>query len=344
MECLVDPSRREAGGAMIGVAFLVLLVFALVGQAAWLLTEGLQEQAPNDTPVARRLEDYTRITWESKPVDTSTILRRRRLSRFPRLEGLLKRLDLAEKLSRDLRGAGVQIQAAEFLFVQLVITTLAGFAAFVSLPHVLGGLAPAAGAALLGLAAPVVWLRQMRAKRLKLFEESLPDALDLLAGSLRAGYSTADGLEIVAREGSGPCSEEFAEVVQELNLGADLEAALARMLERVPNEDARLLVAAIAVQRRTGGNLVDVLKQLARTLRERRRLRNDVQVLTTGPRLSGYVAGALPLLMVVGMYFTSRKSFDLLVSEPTGRIVLAGSGVLVLVGLFLNSRIANVDV
>src|SRR5713101_9968696 len=284
----------------------------MVGQAAWLGTDAVRTSEPAKTTAARRVVDYTRVTWETQPVDASTILRRHRLSRFQFLEGLLKRLDLARRLSRDLRSAGLQIQAAAFLFVQLVVTTVAGFGAFLALPNVMAGVAPAAGAALLGFMAPMVWLRGARGKRLKQFEVDLPDVLDLLAGSLRAGYSTPDGLEIVARENTGVCGEEFAEVVQELNLGADMDAALGRLIERVPSEDARLLVAAIAVQRRTGGNLVDVLKQLGRTLRERRRLREDIHVLTTQPRVSGYVASVIPLLLIAAQYFLSRKSFDVL--------------------------------
>jgi tight adherence protein B len=329
---------------VIGVGLLTILVFALVGQAAWLATDSMRDREPVESTVARRVEDYTNLKWESPEVDASSILRRRRLSRFPWLEILLQRLDVAHRLSRDLRGAGVQIQAAEFLFAQLMLTTVMGFAAFLALPSLLGGLAPALGAGLLGFVAPMVWLRRARAKRLAEFDVDLPDALDLIAGSLRAGYSTADALEIVAREGTGACSEEFAEVVQELNLGADMDTALAHLTERVPSEDVRLLVAAVGVQRRTGGNLVDVLKQLARTLRERRRLRDDVHVLTTGPRVSGYVGAALPVLMLVGMYFTSRKSFDILVTDNSGRIAIAASAVLVLLGLFLNSKIAKVEV
>jgi tight adherence protein B len=329
---------------MMGVGLLTILVFALVGQAAWLLTDGLASRQPAETPVARRVDEYTSITWDAPVVDASSILRRQRLSRFPFLERILKRLDLGEKLSRDLHGAGLQIQAAEFLFAQLVITTVCGFAAFLALPSLLGGLAPALGAGLLGFLAPMFWLRRARAARLGLFEEELPDALDLIAGSLRAGYSTADAMEIVARETVGPCADEFAEVVQELNLGADMDAVLARLNERVPSEDVRLLVNAIGVQRRTGGNLVDVLKQLAGTLRERRRLRQEVHVLTTGPRVSGYVGAALPFAMLVGMYVINRKSFDILITEPTGRIALMASAVLVVVGLFLNNRIAKVEV
>jgi tight adherence protein B len=323
---------------------LTILVFALVGQAAWLAGDVWRNREGASTPVARRVIDYTRITWETKPVDSQSILRHHRLSRFPALERLLKHLDVAQRLSRDLRYAGLRIQASEFLFAQAALTTIMGFAALLALPHVLGGVGPALGAALVGFVAPMVWLRRARAQRRSKFDEGLPDALDLLTGSLRAGYTTSDAMEIVAREGSGVCGEEFVEVVQELNLGADMDVALARLLERMPSEDARLLVAAIGVQRRTGGNLIDVLKQLARTLRERRRLRDDVHVLTTGPRYSGYVAGALPFLMVLAMYLTSRKSFDVLVTDTAGRIVLVGSTLLVAIGFLVNKRIADVDV
>src|SRR5207245_3163669 len=150
---------------------------------------------PAVSDAAKRVIDYTRVTWETPEVDATTILRRQRLSRFPWLENLLQRLDLAQRLSGDLRGAGLRIQAAEFLFIQLMITTLAGFAAFLALQGMLGGIAPAAGAALLGFVAPMVWLRGKRAKRLKQFEAELPDTLDLLSGSLRAGFSTPDAIE-----------------------------------------------------------------------------------------------------------------------------------------------------
>ena len=329
---------------MIGVVLLTLLVFALVGQAAWLATDAVRDREPALTDAAKRIVDYTRVAWEAPAVDATSILRRQRLSRFPWLEKLLERFDLAQRLSRDLRGAGLQIQAAEFLFIQLVITTVAGFAAFLGLQSMLGGIAPAAGAALLGFVAPMVWLRGKRAKRLKQFEAELPNTLDLFSGSLRAGFSTPDAIGIVARESTGVGAEEFAEVVQELNLGADLDAALGRLIERMPSEDARLLVSAIAVQRRTGGNLVDVIKQLARTLRDRRRLRDDIKVLTTQPRVSGYVVAVIPPLMVAALYFLAPRSFDVLVSDPTGRIALVGSAVLVLLGLFLTDRISKIDV
>src|SRR5262249_21345104 len=162
-------------------------------------------------------------------------------------------------------------------------------------------------------------------------------------GALRAGYGLEYGLDLVARESTGPCAEEFGQVLQELNLGADLEESLARLVQRVPSEDATLLATAVAVQRRAGGNLVEVLSQMAQMLRERDRLRREVRVITTAPRVSGYVVALLPLLTTAAMFITSRYYVDTLLSEPLGQIA-AGVGVtLVAIGLFLNHRIAQVD-
>jgi tight adherence protein B len=164
-----------------------------------------------------------------------------------------------------------------------------------------------------------------------------------VTGALRAGYGLEYGFDLVAREGSPPCSEEFGQILQELNLGGDLEEALARLILRINSEDARLLATAVAVQRRTGGNLVEVLGQMSQMLRERERLRRDVRVITTAPRVSGYVVALLPLLTVAAMYVTSRYYIDTLFSEPIGRVAAAVGGVLVLIGLYLNHRIAQVD-
>src|SRR5207245_7353855 len=133
-----------------------------------------------------------------------------------------------------------------------------------------------------------------------------------VAGALRAGYGLEYGLDIVSRESVGPCAEEFGQILQDLNLGGDLEETLARMVDRVESEDARLLSTAVAVQRRTGGNLVEVLAQMALMLRERDRLRRDVRVITTAPRVSGYVVALLPVATTTAMYFTSRYYVDAL--------------------------------
>jgi tight adherence protein B len=327
---------------MSGVVLVAILVFALILQAAWLAMDALRGREPA-LPVARRVADYTNIVWETKGPDAESIRRRKRYSRMPWLDDLLHRFDMADSLSRDLLRAGVGMRAGEFLFVQLVATTLVGFAAFLLLPGVLGGVLPAVGAGAIGFVAPLFWLKVKRGKRLNQFEQDLPDALDLVASSLRAGYGVVHGFDIVARENDGACGEEFGQVLQEVSLGSDLDAALARVTDRVESEDARLLATAVAVQRRTGGNLVDVLAQMAHVLRERQRLRREVQVITTAPRVSGYVVSLLPLLLMIGMYFLSRYYVEMLFEEPIGRVALIVSACLVITGLTLNRKIASVE-
>jgi tight adherence protein B len=189
----------------------------------------------------------------------------------------------------------------------------------------------------------MLWLRLRIGSRRQKFEEDLADALDLVAGSLRAGYGLEHGLDTVSREGSGPCAEEFGQILQELTLGADFEVALNRLADRVESEDSQLLVTAVSVQRRTGGNLVEVLSQMSGVIRERQRVRRDVKVITTAPRVSGYVVALLPLVTAGFMFIVSRYYIDTLLNSTIGRLALVAAVVLVLIGLFLNHRIARVE-
>jgi len=326
---------------MIQPVLISALVFLLVVQAILLVTR--QTTASEKDIVAQRLTAYTVPLWESRMQRSISVLRRRRYSRFPWLDQVLARMDLGDGLALQLQQAGVPLRTGEFLFLQLVAATILGLVGAVAGWEAFGGPLAAVGGAVLGFVAPLAWLRFRVGQRRTAFEQGLPEALDRVTGALRAGYGLEYGFDLVAREGSPPCSEEFGQILQELNLGGDLEEALARLVVRINSEDAHLLATAVAVQRRTGGNLVEVLGQMGQMLRERERLRRDVRVLTTAPRVSGYVVALLPLLTVVVMYFTSRYYIDTLLSEPIGRLAAAAGAGLVVIGLFLNHRIAQVD-
>jgi len=318
-----------------------ILVFLLITQAVMLV--GSAGRVGEREKVAQRLSAYTLPTWESRLQTSISVLRRRRYSRLPWLDYVLARLDLGDGIALRLQQAGLPLRAGEFLFVQLMLATVLGLAGALLGWQSFGGPLAALAGGMIGLVAPLGWLRYRVGQRRNAFEQGLPEALDRVTGALRAGYGLEFGFDLVAREGAPPCSEEFGQILQELNLGGDLEEALARLILRINSEDARLLATAVAVQRRTGGNLVEVLGQMSQMLRERERLRRDVRVITTAPRVSGYVVALLPLLTVVAMYVTSRYYIDTLFSEPIGRVAAAVGGLLVLIGLYLNHRIAQVD-
>lgn len=316
------------------------LVFLLIAQAVMLASTGKVGERER---IVHRLQKYTVPTWEGGLQTKISVFRRRRFSRLPWLDQVLNRFDLADGISHQLQQAGLPVRAGEFLFVQLALATMGALVGALVGWDKFGGPLAALIAGFLGFVGPLIWLRLRVSQRKAAFEEGLPEALDRVSGALRAGYGLEYGFDLVAREGVPPCSEEFGQVLQELNLGGDLEEALARLVQRIESEDGHLLATAVAVQRRTGGNLVEVLGQMGQMLRERERLRRDVRVLTTAPRVSGYVVALLPLVTVVAMYFTSRYYVDTLFSEPLGRLAAGIGGALVLVGLFLNHRIAHVE-
>jgi tight adherence protein B len=311
----------------------------LVSEAVWLIAPIPGERGP----VAERVSTYVVPAWEPRSEGSLSILRRQRLSRFPWLEAFLARFNLAEGLSDQLVRAGLAIRAGEFLFLQLAFLSAAAVVAVVALGGLLGVVSAASIGAIVGLVGPLLWVRLKVGRRIDEFEQALPDALDLISGSLRAGFGLPHGLDLVARGNEGPCAEEFGQVLHEVNVGSDLDVSLARVIERVDSDDVRLLATAVAVQRRTGGNLVEVLGQLAAVMRERQRLRRDLRVITTAPRVSGYVVALLPVFTLGMMFLTSRYYVDTLFSSTAGRIATAVGGVLVVIGLFLNRRIATVD-
>jgi tight adherence protein B len=316
------------------------LVFLLVVQAVLIAST---TRVGERQRIAQRLTSYTLPTFQGGLPTSISVLRRRRYSRLPWLDDVLGRLDMADGISRQLQQAGLPVRAGEFLFLQLALGTIGGLAGALLGWQTFGGPMAALVAAVVGLVAPLGWLRFRVNQRRGAFEQGLPEALDRVTGALRAGYGLEYGFDLVAREGSPPCAEEFGQILQELTLGGDLEEALARLIQRVDSEDARLLATAVAVQRRTGGNLIEVLGQMSQMLRERERLRRDVRVITTAPRVSGYVVALLPLLTTIAMYMTSKYYIDTLLSEPLGRVAAAVGFGLVLVGLYLNHRIAQVD-
>ncbi|MBV9581636.1 MAG: type II secretion system F family protein, partial [Chloroflexi bacterium] len=297
------------------------LVFLLVVQAVLVVTR--QTNSSRRDIVMQRLVAYTVPTWESRMQRSISVLRHRRYSRFPLLDQILVRMDVGDALALQLQQAGLPLRSGEFLFLQLAAATVLGLVGAAAGWQAFGGPLAALAGAVIGFVAPMIWMRYRIGQRRSAFQRGLPEALDRVTGALRAGYGLEYGFDLVAREGSPPCSEEFGQILQELNLGGDLEEALARLVVRVNSEDAHLLATAVAVQRRTGGNLVEVLGQMGQMLRDRERLRRDVQVLTTAPRVSGYVVALLPLLTLLVMYFTSRYYIDTLLSEPIGRLAAA---------------------
>jgi tight adherence protein B len=150
-------------------------------------------------------------------------------------------------------------------------------------------------AAFIGFFAPRIYVARETSNRLIKFEEQLPDTLSLWVNALRSGYSVMQSMEAIARDSPEPTATEFKRVVQEVQLGIDMDDALEHLLNRVESEDLDLVVTAVNIQREVGGNLAEILEVIGATIRERIKLKGEIRVLTSQGRITGYLISFLPI-------------------------------------------------
>jgi tight adherence protein B len=203
-------------------------------------------------------------------------------------------------------------------------------------------LSPVAAISLGGL--PLLWLHLRRQRRLAKFTKQLPEALDLVSRSLRAGHSLGAGIGMVSTEMDEPLKSEFGRVFEEQNLGISLEEALQGMAVRVPTMDVRFFATAVTLQRSTGGDLVEIMEKISHLIRSRFRLAGQIQALTGEGRISGLVLLALPPGLFVLMLVMNREYAMMLFTDPDGRRLLAGTIVMQLLGAAVIRKIIDIKV
>jgi tight adherence protein B len=192
-------------------------------------------------------------------------------------------------------------------------------------------------------ALPMVYLRRAAVKRLAVFEEQFPETIELLARALRAGHALTTGLQMVADEAQQPVGGEFRTLFEQQNYGMSLPDALRAFAERVPVLDARFFVTAVLTQRETGGNLSEVLDNLASVIRERFRVKRQVRVMSAHGRITGWVLGALPPALAGILLIVSPTHIRLLVDDPLGLDMMLAAIGLQVIGVLCIRRIVDVE-
>ena len=189
----------------------------------------------------------------------------------------VEKTSMGDNIARELARADVKLKVAEYF--ALIVISIIGSGAIAWL---LGSRQPISfliGAAV-GFFLPRMYVNQQKKRRLKRFNEQLSDMINLMVNGLRAGYSTMQAMESVSKEMPSPISDEFRRVVQEMQLGIPMEAALENLLRRIPSQDLDFMVTAVNVQREVGGNLSEILDTISFTIRERGRIKGYIQTLT----------------------------------------------------------------
>jgi tight adherence protein B len=191
---------------------------------------------------------------------------------------------------------------------------------------------------------PFIFVLQKRSRRFALFEQDLPEALDLMVSALRAGNSLVSALRLVAYESPDPIGTEFRICFDEQNYGLELRTAMENLIARAPLQDLRIVVTAILIQKESGGNLAEVLDKASYLIRERFRLRRQVRVHTAQGRLTGWILSLLPVVLGIGLYFISPETISVLWTRPIGVKLLYVSGSMTIVGALIIRKIVNMEV
>lgn len=191
---------------------------------------------------------------------------------------------------------------------------------------------------------PLMYIRHKKNVREKKFNEQLGDALVIFSNSLKAGYSYLQAVNSVAKEMPDPISKEFGRVLKEMSFGLDQTQSLNNLLKRVESEDLKLMVTAIIIQKETGGNLSEILDNIAETIRDRVRLQGEVKTLTAQGKFSGMIVAIVPFALALFMYMANKPYIMLLFTEPLGRIMLSIAFVNEIIGVLLIKKIIKIEV
>ena len=201
----------------------------------------------------------------------------------------------------------------------------------------------AAIAFMLGASGPYIYVRRKKTKRLFQLESQLPDAIELIARAVRAGHPLSEGLRMASEEASEPLASEFRITFDEQKFGIPFEEAMLGLADRVEVVDVKILITAILVQREVGGNLTEILEQIAETMRDRFNLRRQVRVYTAQGRMSGYTLGALPIFVGLMISMINPDYMEVLIKEPFGNALLATAALLQGIGFLWIRRIVDIE-
>lgn len=257
------------------------------------------------------------------------------------VQRLLARFPVIPTLRGWLEQAGLKWHPARLLHLCLALFLLGVVAAWRIVPGwrktslVVGA---AAGSL------PLAYVLRRRSARLRRFEEQFPESLEFVARSMRAGHAFSVALEMLHKEFPEPLSGEFRRAFEEHNLGLPLEVALQNLAQRVPLMDVKFFVSAVTLQRRTGGNLAELLDKLAYVIRERFKLRGRLRAVTAHGRMTGATLTLIPVGVACVLFLINREYVRFFLNDPTGQVLAAGAVLLQAAGYAVIRKIVSIEV
>lgn len=320
-------------------SLLVLLIFlcflCLLEGAFWFFADS---QRHHQRRLQKRIK-FLQGLEDSKNLSQASLLKPDGLSGIPLLHETLKRIQGLQQVKTLLSQAGINWSVGHFVLLSLLVAAVGLCIGSFKL----GPLGAMTGGGV-GLVIPYLILKFKKKRRLKKFEKQLPEALDLLARGLKAGHAFASGLQLVASEMDNPIGFEFFKTFKEYNHGLDLNTALLNLCHRMDLRDLRYFTTAVMIQRETGGNLTEILEKIASLIRERFKLRNQIQALTAEGRLSGWILMGMPPALAGIIFKLNPDYIKLLINHPVGQMMAIGALVFQVMGMLCIQKIVHIKV
>jgi tight adherence protein B len=316
--------------------FVAFLIFTAAFAAAAYYAFTVPHQRAQDVLSARLRE--LRMTGGARARTPGDLVIRERRGPLAPLGDFVAWIGVVRRLQDHIDQANLKYRATEVIALSLII----GISVYLLLA--LAGLSLIilrAGLALFVASMPILYVRIIRNRRLKKFEEALPDAIDLFNRSMKAGHNIHAGLETIAHETFDPVRMEFRKVIEELGLGAPIEETLHGLGRRVPLIDLKFFITGLILQRQTGANMVQVLENLALLVRERLNLAAKLKAATAQQRLSAGLLCSLPFVVGLGFWIMKPEYIRLLYTDPTGQVFLTYAIVSESIGILIIRKLAN---
>ncbi|WP_432473195.1 type II secretion system F family protein [Amphritea sp. HPY] len=319
-----------------------MIFLAMVFVAVFLLMMGLAvpvfgESQKTRSRLRKRIKE---MAPEADANAITVLLRKKYLNSLSPLERSLESLPGMETLSDTIEKAGYNIRAYQLvLWIQLIAIIAMGLCWLLTRS---GTMVAIIG--LLTVAIPIFKIIHAKRQRIALFEEQLPDAIDVMKRAVKAGHPFSEALHLVGDEMDGPVAHEFKLTFADLNYGNDLRRAMLGLLARVPSVTVMVLVSSILIQKDTGGNLAEILEQIARVIRSRFKFQRRVKTLSAEGRLSAWILVLVPFVLFIAISVTNPGYLPMLLKDPTGIQLVIAASVAMVIGIFWIRKILRVDV
>ena len=318
-------------------AALVFVSVALASVSVALLFEWLGERRKQQD-VLGQLRKFERGLVSAGAEGTGILRRAVRESEL--MTALAARFPSIADLQMMLQQAAVSMTTSAFLTLTLGLSVGLGLVVLLLFRNWFAAILFTA----IGAWLPYLWLKRRRNRRMYAFEEALPEAIDLLGRAIRAGHPLSSGLKMVADETQEPIAGEFQRTFEEHRFGVPFDDAIQDLADRVNIVDVRILVTAILIQREVGGNLAEVLDNLASVIRARFTIRRQLRVYTAQGRMSGYVLAALPIIVGGIIYLLNPEYGALMFTHSLGRFFLGLAATMQIIGYLWIRKIINIDI